>query len=169
MSAERALAFPSVQLDNLSPVACGTIFHNNTSQVAAGSTQSNSSFVYDALTHETTEVSRNDAVLDDDGQSAHVEMGNLVTVNGEKGVQGVVRSDPMSTTLSSLQEGLTARLTIDGSLSWDRDECCLYLSANKAFRFKYIESNGISPSMLVLEGLNNTTLKYLPKFEISSD
>lgn len=169
MSAERALAFPSVKLDNMSSVACGTVFHNNKSQVSTGSTQSNSSFVYDTQSQETTEVSRNDAVLGDDGQSAHIEMGNLVTVNGERGIQGVIKSDATSTTLSSLQGGLTARLTIDGSLSWDRDECCLYLSANKAFRFKYIESDGIKPSMLVLEGLNPTTLQYMPKFEISSD
>lgn len=169
MSAERALAFPSVKLDNMSSVACGTLIHNNKSQVSMGSIQSNSSFVYDTQSQATTEVSRNDAVLDEKGQSARVGMSNLVTVNGERGIQTVINSDATSTILSSLRGGLTARLTVDGSLSWDRDECCLYLSANKAFRFKYIESDGIRPSMLVLEGLNPITLQYAPKLEISSD
>jgi hypothetical protein len=33
----------------------------------------------------------------------------------------------------------------------------LYLSSNKAFRFRYVESDGISPSRLVLEGLDEST------------
>ncbi|CAM9133845.1 unnamed protein product, partial [Ectocarpus sp. 8 AP-2014] len=150
-------------------VACGTIVHNDKTQVASGNTQSNSRFVYDQQSQDTTEVSRNATVLDASGQSAHVELSTLVTVDGERSMQPVIKSSPTSTTFSSLRGGLVANLTIDGSISWDRDESCLYFAANRAFRFKYIESNGISPSMLVLEGLNPTTLQYTPKFEISSD
>ena len=60
---------------------------NYKSQVASGSNHS-SSFVYDAQTQETTEVSSNDA----DGQSAHVEMSNLVTVDGARGFEKYIRS-----------------------------------------------------------------------------
>lgn len=168
MSEERTLAHPSVSLDNLSGVACGTIVHHNKNQVSPGSTQSNSSFVYDSPNQRTTEVSRNDAVLQAPGQS-YVELGTLVTVAGEQNMKPIVTSSAASTVLSSLQDGLASNMTIDGSISWDRDESCLYLSANKAFRFRYIESDGVMPSMLVLEGLNPTTLGYVAKFEISSD
>lgn len=168
MSDERSLAHPSVSLENLSGVACGTIVHHNKDQVSSGSTQSNSSFVYDSNSQRTTEVSRTETVLQAPGES-HVELGTLVTVGGEKAMKAVITTSPTSTVMSSLQGGLAANLTIDGSISWDRDESCLYLSANRAFRFRYMESDGVMPSMLVLEGLNPVTLDYVPKFEISSD
>ena len=169
MSEERALAHPSVTLDSMSGVACGTIVHNDKAQVASGNTQSNSSFVYDPLSQHTTEVSRSAAVLDASGQTAHLELSTLVTVDGERSMQPVITLSPSGTKFTSTQGGSTANLTIDGSIAWDLDESCLYLSSNRAFRFKYVESNGISPSMLVLEALNPVTLEYTPKFEISSD
>ena len=169
MSAERTIPHPSVSLEHLSVVACGSIIHNDKNQVGLGSTQSNSTFVYDAPGQTTTEVSRNDVVLDPSGDSASVTLGTLVTAGGGQSMKEVIKSSPTSTIISSLQGTSVSNLSIDGSISWDRDESCLYLSANKAFRFKYIESDGVSPSMLVLEGLSATTLEYMPKVEFSSD
>lgn len=169
MSSERALAYPSVSVEDMTGFACGTIVHNDKSQVSQGTTQSNSTFVFDSSSQRTTEICRNDAVLAASGDSAHVELGTLVSVDGDKGMKSIINSSPTRTVFSSLQDGLPANLTLDGSIAWDRDESCLYLSANKAFRFRYTESNGVAPSMLVLEGLNPETLQYVPKFEVSSD
>lgn len=164
MSGERVLAHPSVSLQSMSGVACGTIVHNDKDQVASDGRQTNSCF-----TSATTEVSRTDAVLESSGETAHVELGSLVTVGGEKSMKNVIQTGPFGTVVSSLQGTLVSNMTIDGSIAWDRDESCLYLSANRAFRFRYAESDGVRPSMLVLEGLNPDTLEYTPKVEFFSE
>lgn len=169
MSGERVLAHPSVSLQSMSGVACGTIVHNDKNQVASDGRQTNSCFTYDPEGGTTTEVSRTDAVLESSGETAHVELGSLVTVGGEKSMKNVIQTGPFGTVVSSLKGTLVSNMTIDGSIAWDRDESCLYLSANRAFRFRYAESDGVRPSMLVLEGLNPNTLEYKPKIEFFSD
>lgn len=169
MSSERVLSHPSVSMDNLSVVACPAILHNDKSQVSLDQVQSNSVFVFESSSGETTEISRDEVTMDASGGSAHATMGVLVSVGGEKSMKNVIKSDAASTTISTIQGTSVSNFTIDGSIFWDRDESCLYLSANKAFRFRFIESDGVSPSMLVLEGLSPSTLEYLPKVESSTD
>lgn len=99
-------AYPSVTLGTLTGVACGTIVHNNKTQVASGNTQSNSRFVYDQHSQDTTEVSRNATVLGASGQGAHVELSTLVTVDGEKNAAGnKVESDEHHVFLSARRVG----------------------------------------------------------------
>ncbi len=171
MSSERDLSHPSLvqSMEYLSVVSSGSIVHNDKNQVSLGQTQTNSTYVHDTSDDTTLEISRDDVILDTSGDNAKANMGVLVSVNGEQNMKTVLSSDANSTVMSSIEGTLISNFTLDGDISWDRDESCLYLSANKAFRFRFHESDGIIPSRLTLEGLNETTLEYMPKVEFHTD
>lgn len=169
MSSERKLTYPSVSVDNLAVVACANIVHNDKNQVSIDQVQSNHAFVHESVGGKTTEIVREEVAMDASGGAAEATLGVLVTVAGEQSMKQVVKAAAAATIVSSVQGTSVANMSIDGSISWDRDESCLYLSANKAFRFRFSESDGVSPSMLVLEGLNASTLEYAPKVEFSTD
>lgn len=156
------------QTQFMTSVSCGSIVHKNTSLVQHGEEVSKSSFVHDATTDVSTEISRDQVVMESGGAS--MSLGVLHEFhNGIKTIQPVINTTSAGTTFSSLDSDSVYNLTLDGSISWDSDDASLYLSSNKAFRFRYVETDGLSPSRLVLEGLDEDTGAYLPKVEFSSD
>ena len=172
MSDPFSIPYPSMleQSQSMTSVSCGRIVHKNTSHVTHGQEVSKSSFVHDASTDLSTEISREQVVMDNTGDSASMSLGVLHEFpNGVKTIQPVINTTPVATTFSSLDSESVYNLTLDGSISWDSDDASLYLSSNKAFRFRYVESDGLSPSRLALEGLDENTGAYLPKVEFSSD
>ena len=171
MSDPISIPYPSMveQSQAMTSVSCGRIVHKNTSNVALGLQVSKASYVHDALTDLSTEISREEVVMDPTGDSASMSLGVLHESGGVKTIQPVITTTPAATTVTSLDSDSVYNLTLDGSISWDTDDASLYLSSNKAFRFRYVESDGISPSRLVLEGLDEDTGVYLPKVEFSTD
>lgn len=159
------------QSQAMTSVSCGSIIHKNTSHVTLGQQVSKASYVHDTLTGLSTEISREEVVMDPTGDSASIALGVLHDSGGIKTIQPVITATPASTIVTSLDPSsvYVYNLTLDGSISWDTNDASLYLSSNKAFRFRYVESNGISPSRLVLEGLDEGTGVYMPKVEFSTD
>ena len=170
MSDPISIPYPSMLSQSMTSVSCGRIVHRNTSHVTAGLEVSKASYVHDASTDLSTEISREQVVMDPTGESASMSLGVLHEFNdGVKTIQPVITTTPTATVVSSLDSDSVYNLTLDGSISWDSDDASLYLSSNKAFRFRYVESDGFSPSRLVLEGLDESTGVYLPKVEFTSD
>ena len=171
MSDPISIPYPSMleQSESMTSVSCGRIVHRNTSHVTAGLEVSKASYVHDSSTNLSTEISREQVVMDPTGDSASMSLGVLHESGGIKTIQPVITTTSAATIVTSLDSDSVYNLTLDGSISWDRDDACLYLSSNKAFRFRYVESDGLSPSRLVLEGLDESTGVYLPKVEFTSD
>lgn len=171
MSDPISLSYPSLvqQSDKLTSVSCGRVVHNNTCHVTQGQKVYTSSFVHDDSDGMSTEITRDEVVMDSSGTSSSMYLGVLQEFSSVQTMQPIVTTNPETTMITSLDSSSVYNLTLDGSISWDKDSSCLYLSANKAFRFRYIESDGVLPSRLVLEGLNETTDSYDPKVEFSSD
>lgn len=169
-----SIPFPTMlqQSESLTPVSCGTIVHKNTSHVTVGHQVSKASYVHDKLADLSTEISRDEVRFDPKGETASISLGVLHVSNDIKTIQSVVTTNPTATTVSSIERETERvhNLTLDGSISWDSDDASLYLSANKVFRFRYVESDGLhQSSRLVLEGLDESTGDYVPKVEFSSD
>ena len=171
MSDPLTLSYPSLVgvSDKLTSVSCGRIVHNNTSHVTQGQETCNSSFVHDDSGGTSTEIQRDEIIMDPSGDSASMYLGVLHETESIKTMQPVITTTSEKTTLTSLDSSSVYNLTLDGSISWDTDSASLYLSSNKTFRFRYVESDGISPSRLVLEGLNDLNGLYDPKIEFSTD
>lgn len=172
MSDPLSIPYPSMlqQSQQLTSVSCGRIVHRNTSHVTLGQEVSRASYVHDTSTDLSTEICRDQVVMDPTGDSASMSLGVLhESSEGIKTIQPIVTTTSAATTLSSIDADSVYNLTLDGSISWNSDDASLYLSANKAFRFRYVESDGLNSSRLVLEGLNESTGVYLPKVEFSTD
>lgn len=171
MSDPLELAYPSLVdvSDQLTSVSSGRIVHNNVYHVTQGRQVYNSSFVYDDSDGTSTEIARDEVIMDESGESASMYLGVLHETESIKTMQPVVTTSSENTTLTSIDETSVYNLTLDGSISWDTDSASLYLSVDKTFRFRYVESDGISPSRLVLEGLNDSTGTYDPKVEFCTD
>ena len=172
MSDPLSVPYPTVleQSQSLTSTSCGRIVHKNANYVAFGQEVSKASYVHDISTNTSTEIARDQVVMDPTGDSATMSLGVLhESVSGVKTIQPIISTNSAATTLSSLESDRVYNLTLDGSISWDSDDACLYLSSNKAFRFRYVESDGVFPSRLVLEGLDEASGVYLPKVEFSTD
>lgn len=171
MSDPIPIQYPSMveQSQAMTSVSCGSIIHKNTSHVTLGQQVSKASYVHDTSTGLSTEISREEVVMDPTGDSASIALGVLHDSGGIKTIQPVITTTPASTVVTSLDPSNVYNLTLDGSISWDTNDASLYLSSNKAFRFRYVQSNGISPSRLVLEGLDEGAGVYMPKVEFSTD
>lgn len=171
MSEPLSLTYPSLVdvSDNLTSVSCGRIVHNNTYHVTQGQEVCNSSFVHDESGGTSTEIQRDSVVMDPSGDSASMYLGVLHETDSIKTLQPVIKTSSDKTTLTSVNSTSVYNLTLDGSISWDTDSASLYLSSNKNFRFRYVESDGINPSRLALEGLNDLNGLYDPKVEFTTD
>lgn len=168
MSSELPINALTNAIDDFSIVSSGKVLLRNKYQVALAEKVQNSSYVNDESSGETTEISRDKIELN--GETASISLGSMYeTVSGVKTIQPVLKTTPTETNIMSISSDTVCNLTLDGSIAWDRDEACLYLAANKAFRFRYVESDGISSSRLVLEGYSESTSTYLPKVEFSRD
>lgn len=171
MSDPISIPYPSLleQSQSMTSVSCGRLVHKNTSHVTVGQEVSKAAYVHDASTNLSTEICREEVVMDPTGNSASMSLGVLHESGGIKTIQPVISTTAAATIITSLDSDSVYNLTLDGSISWDRDDASLYLSSNKAFRFRYVESDGYLPSRLVLEGLDESTGVYLPKVEFTSD
>lgn len=172
MSDPISLPYPSMleQSQSMTSVSCGKIVHKNTSNVANGQEFSNASYVHDPSTDLSTQISREQVIMDPTGDASSLSLGVIHEFSsGIKTIQPVITTTSRATTVSSLNSESVYNLTLDGSISWGTDDASLYLSSNKAFRFRFVESNGTAPSRLVLEGLNENTGVYLPKVEFCTD
>jgi hypothetical protein len=171
----RSLPHPSLvkYTKSLSSACCGRIVHSNTNLIAPGKEEdaTKASYVYNVEDDHTTEICRDEVKMDPVQNSASMTLGVLheAEPGGTKTIQPIISTTSAATTLTSLDSTGVYNLTLDGSVSWDRDEACLYMSSNKAFRFRYVESDGVSPSRLALEGLSNDTGEYRPKVEFLTD
>jgi len=157
---------------NLAPICAGTIVHRNKNQITSGSEINNSTYVHDTDLNVSTEIAREVVTMDISGTTSTISMGVLNEDSiSEQTIQPVITSTPLSTVITSTDNSTPSvcNLTLDGSISWDKDDACLYLSANKVFRFRYIVTDGVEPSRLSLEGYSDTLLVYLPKAEWSTD
>jgi len=157
---------------NLAPVCAGTIIHRNKSQVTSGSEINNSTYIHDVTLDTSTEIARDVVKMDTSGSTSTISLGVLnEDSTPEQTIQPIVQSAPSSTTVTSVDNTTPSvcNLTLDGSISWDKDSACLYLSSNKVFRFRYIVTDGTEPSRLALEGYSDSLLTYLPKAEWTTD
>lgn len=157
---------------SLAPVCAGTIVHRNKNQVTSGSEIYNSTYVHDSVTDVSTEIAREVVSMDPSGSTSTMTMGVLNEATGPvQTLQPVVTTSPSSTILTSVDNvsPSVCNLTLDGSISWDKDDACLYLSSNKVFRFRYIVTDGTNPSRLALEGYSDSLSTYLPKAEWTTD
>jgi hypothetical protein len=146
----------------------GTIITRDIYAVSDTLDNQDSAYVYDSLLEETTEISRDTATLESSGSSSTLKLSGLHSdISGTKTIQDIITMTPYAAVLNSIEENEVASVTIDGSMSWNKDECALYLSSDKIFRFKYNSSNGTDPSRLSLESLNQEGTIYIPKFEIT--
>lgn len=171
MSDPLSVPFPSLvqHSSSLASVSSGVVVHKNTNLVSQTQNVSTSSFVHNTSTATSTEISRQQVTIDEENSVVR-SLGSLHEFNdGLKTIQPVITTTTESTVLSSVQSNSVFNLTMDGSISWNSDHASLYLSSNKAFRFKYVPSDGIAPSRLVLEGLDEESGLYKPKVEFSTD
>ena len=146
----------------------GQVLYRNKYQISPSATNTISCYVYDDSEAVTTEISRD--TFETDGQTASISLGVLYEPSlGDKQILPVLQSNPTETQVCSVSSESVCNLTMNGSIAWDRNEACLYLSANKAFRFRFMESDGILASRLVLEGYSDEQSAYLPKAEFSTD
>ena len=159
----------------LSSITSGVFVHENRNQISTSEDTSedvyNSTYVHDEVANESFEISRDIVNMEQDGSSASMSMGVLHTdiSSGAKTIQPVIQTCPTSTTINSCSSSTTCNLTLDGSISWNTDDASLYFSSDKMFRIRYIETDGSTPSRLVIEGYNLTTSEYVTKIEFHTD
>lgn len=160
----------ATSMDSMGTSCSGTIITRDRFAVSQTTDNQDSTFVYDDTLDETTEISRDTATLESSGQSSTLVLGGLYSdPSGVKTIQDIITLTPDSSVLRSIELNDVASVTIDGSISWNKDECALYMSEDKIFRFKYNASDGTNPSRLSLESLNIAGTTYIPKFEITRE
>ena len=168
---QKTLTYPSLVsvADNLTSVSSGRIVHNDINHVTTSQEVCNSSFVHDSSDGTSLEIQRDSIIMDPSGESSSVYLGVLHETDDIKTMQNVVTTSSEKTVITSLDSTSVYNLTLDGSISWDSDSASLYLSANKNFRFRYVDTDGINPPRLVLEGLNDFNGLYDIKFSVETD
>ena len=157
-------------MDTMGTSCSGTIITRDRFAVSQTVDNQDSAFVYDSVLDETTEISRDTATLESSGDSSTLVLGGLYSdPSGVKTIQDIITMAPDASVIRSIELNDVASVTIDGSISWNKDECALYLSSDRIFRFKYNPSDGTDPSRLSLESLNQSETAYIPKFEITRE
>ena len=168
MSSPTELPLNPDGIEDFAFASSGQVLYKNKYQLSSNVSSSVSCYVYDNAEEQTTEISRD--TFETDGDTASISLGVLhEPTPGDKKIVPVLKANPTETEISSVSADSVCNLTINGSIAWDRNDACLYLSANKAFRFRFLESDGILSSRLVLEGYSEENSAYLPKAEFSTD
>lgn len=156
----------------LAPVSTGVFVHKHKHQIITDSENEvfNSTYVHDTDLDTSTEIARERVSMEEDATSAKLTLGVLHTnTSSLQQIQSVVCTDASQTVISSTDGSSSCNLTLDGSISWDTDDASLYLSTDKSFRIRFVESDGIVPSRLVIEGYSTVESDYLPKAEFYAD
>jgi len=154
-------------MDSLGTMCSGTVVTGDRYSVSQTIDNQGSVFVHDSIANSTTEISRDTAVLETTGNSSSLSLGGLyANSSGVKTIQDVIQMTPESSVVTSINGSIVSSITIDGSISWNKDDCCLYLSENRVFRFKYNPGTDTELPRLSLEALNQAGTSYIPKFEV---
>lgn len=154
-------------MDSMGPMCSGTLVTGDRFAVSQTMDNQGSVFVHDSTANDTTEISRDTAVLETTGESSSLSLGGLYSDgSGVKTIQDVIHMTPTSSVLTSITDSSVSSITIDGSISWNKDDCCLYMAEDKVFRFKYNVGTTTEASRLSLEALNQAGTAYIPKFEV---
>ena len=155
-------------VSTLGYVCTGTMVSGNRYSIGSSTTNYDASFILDSGV--TTEITRESVSLEEDGTSANMDMSVLhEDSSGIKSIENVISSNPSETILKSKLGSYTINATIDGSISWNTNDCALYLSSDKIFRFKYSAATESSPAKLSLEALNSNETEYISKMDITSE
>lgn len=155
-------------VDNMGPMLSGTLVTGDRFTVSQSVDNQGSVFVHDPLSDDTTEISRETSKLETTGESSSLLLGGLYSdTSGVKTIQDVIKMSAESTVLTSISDTAVSSVTIDGSISWNKNDCCLYMSEDKIFRFKY--NNDTDTPRLSLEALNQSGTAYIPKFEVEKN
>lgn len=154
-------------VDAMGTTCSGTLVTGDRFTVSQSSGNRESVFVHDPIGDATTEISRDTAALETAGGPSSLSLGGLYTDgSGVKTIQGVMSLAPDRSVLAAIEGSSVSSTTIDGSISWDRDDCCLYMSEDKVFRFRYNAGTPTTPPRLSLEALDQSGSAYVPKFEV---
>ena len=154
-------------MDSMGTMCSGTLVTGDRFCVSQSLDNQGSVFVHNPADNSTTEISRDTAVLETNGGSSSLSLGGLYSnASGFKTIQDVIHLTPDNSVINSISDNAVSSITIDGSISWNKDDCCLYLSEDKVFRFKYNEGTDTQPPRLSLEALDQSGSSYIPKFEI---
>lgn len=164
------MASVAESMRTMGSMCSGTLVTGDRFTVSHDTDNQGSVFIHDPVENDTIEISRDTAVLEATGESSSFSLGSLYAdVSGVKTIQDVVHMTPEKTVMSSISETSVSSITIDGSISWNKDDCCLYLSEDQIFRFKYNPGTNTEPPRLSLEALNQSGTAYIPKFEVEKD
>jgi hypothetical protein len=154
-------------MDSMGTVCSGTLVTGDRFTVSQNLDNQESVFVHDSVDNETTEISRDTAVLETTGGASSLSLGGLYSdTSGVKTIQDIIHMTPESSVLTSIEDSSVSSIVIDGSISWNRDDCCLYMAEDRVFRFKYNAGTSTEPPRLSLEALNQAGDSYIPKFEV---
>jgi len=134
---------------------------------------STSFFVYDG-TSSTTEIARKSYALSADGATSTMSVGVLRTDDAaEKSMEPVLQTTVEKTLINCFSgtesNASITTTTLDGSLSWDRDNASLYFGASKKFRISYKASDLSNPAKLAIQALNSTSGLYETRAEFETD
>ena len=156
----------------LGSASTGIFIHKHKHQIITDDENEiyNSTYVHDDVLDTSTEIARERVSMETDGSSAKLTLGVLHTnTSSLQQIQSVICTEASKTVISSSDGSSSCNVTLDGSISWNQDDSSLYLSANKSFRIRFVESDGIVPSRLVIEGYSVSESSYLPKAEFYAD
>ena len=134
----------------------------------------NSFFVHDDTSGVTTEVARKSYALSADGSAGTMSIGVLRTDDAdEKSMEPVLQTTVEKTLINCFSgtetDASITTTTLDGSLSWDRDNASLYFGASKKFRISYKASDVSNPAKLAIQALNSTSGLYETRAEFETD
>lgn len=154
-------------MDSMGATCSGTLVTGDRYTVSQTIDNRGSVFVHDSTDNDTTEISRDTAVLESSGDTSSLSLGGLYSDgSGVKTIQDVIHMTPDRSVLTSIADSSVASIIIDGSISWNKDDCCLYMAEDKVFRFKYNSGSDLEPPRLSLEALDQAGATYIPKFEV---
>ena len=126
-------------------------------------------FVYDGLTSTTLETSRISSGLNDIKDTGEIKFSVLYTDTiGDQSLIDTLNSSPSETTIRSKTDTADTIATFNSEgLSFDTSEGSIYFGSAKNFRIKFIEEDGLTPSMLAMQSLDGGS--YITRFLITSD
>ncbi len=161
------MASVAESMESMGPVCSGTLVTGDRFAVSHTPGNQGSVFVHDSNTGDTVEISRDTSILETTGDTSSLVLGGLYSDDsGVRTIQDVVKMTPEKSVLTSITNSSVASITIDGSISWNKDDCCLYLSEDKVFRFRYNPGTNTDAPRLSLEALDQSGTGYIPKFEV---
>ena len=157
-------------VETMGTTCSGTLVTGDRFTVSQTGDNYESVYVYDETGEDSTEISRDTTTLDSTGVSSSLILSGLYSdTSGIKTIQDVIHMEPERSVLTSIDETSVSSVTIDGSISWDKNDCCLYMASDKIFRFKYNPGTETQSPRLSLEALNQAGTSYVPKFEIEKN